>query len=62
MESFFSTFKTELGERFNSHAHAKAEAFDYIEIFYNQQRRHSALAYLSPADYERSARMMIQAA
>ena len=62
MESFFSTFKTELGERFDSHAHAKSESFDYIEVFYNQQRRHSALAYLSPADYERSARMMIQAA
>ena len=62
MESFFSTFKTELGERFHSHAHAKAESFDYIEVFYNQQRRHSALAYLSPGDYERSARMAIQAA
>jgi putative transposase len=62
MESFFSTFKTELGERFDSHAHAKSETFDYIEVFYNRQRRHSALAYLSPADYERSARMMAQAA
>jgi putative transposase len=62
MESFFSTFKIELGERFDSHTHAKVEAFDYIEIFYNQQRRHSALAYLSPADYERSARMTAQAA
>lgn len=62
MESFFSTFKTELGERFHSHAHAKTETFDFIEIFYNQQRRHSALAYLSPADYERSARLTIQAA
>jgi len=62
MESFFSTFKTELSERFDSNAHAKSETFDYIEVFYNQQRRHSALAYLSPADYERSARIAIQAA
>lgn len=62
MESFFSTFKAELGERFDSHLHAKTETFDYIEVFYNQQRRHSSLTYLSPADYERSARMMAQAA
>lgn len=62
MESWFSTLKTELGERFVSHGHAKAVLFDFIEVFYNQQRRHSALAYLSPADYERSARMTARAA
>jgi transposase InsO family protein len=62
MESWFSTLKAELGERFESHGHATTALFDFIEIFYNQQRRHSALAYLSPADYERSARMTIQAA
>lgn len=53
MESWFSTFKSELGERFESHAQAKEKAFDYIEVFYNQKRRHSSLGYLSPADYER---------
>ena len=57
-----STLKSELGERFESHGHAKAALFDFIEIFYNQRRRHWALAYLSPADYERSALMTIQAA
>jgi putative transposase len=62
MESWFSTLKTELGERFESHGHAKTELFDFIEVFYNQQRRHSALAYLSPAEYECKARMMAQAA
>ena len=53
MESWFSTFKSELGERFESYAQAKEKTFDYVEIFYNQQRRHSALGYLSPADFER---------
>jgi transposase InsO family protein len=62
MESWFSTLKTELGERFESHGQAKGDLFYFIEVFYNQQRRHSALAYLSPADYERSALMMAQAA
>ena len=28
--------------------------FDYIEVFYNQQRRHSAIGYISPAEYERA--------
>lgn len=52
-ESFFSTFKSELGERFDSYADAKEKSFDYIEVFYNQQRRHSTLGYLSPANFER---------
>lgn len=56
MESWFSTFKSELGERFESYAQAKEKAFDYIEVFYNQQRRHSALGYLSPAEFERQHR------
>ena len=53
MESWFSTFKSELGERFDSYADAKEQGFDYIEVFYNQQRRHSTIGYLSPADFER---------
>jgi len=52
-EAFFSTFKSELGERFDSYADAKAQAFDYVEVFYNQQRRHSTLGYLTPAEFER---------
>ena len=55
MESWFSTFKSELGERFESYAQAKEQAFDYIEVFYNQRRRHSSLGYLAPAEYERRA-------
>lgn len=35
---------------------AAKELFDYIEGFYNQQRRHSILGYVSPAEFERAAR------
>jgi len=55
MESFFSTVKSELGERFESYGTAKMELFDYIEVFYNQRRRHSTLGQISPAAYERQA-------
>ena len=55
MESWNSTLKSELGERFDSYAAAKEQLFDYIEVFYNQQRLHSSLGYASPAAYERSA-------
>jgi transposase InsO family protein len=53
MEAFFSTLKSEVGERFPSHAEAKAELFDYIEVFYNQRRRHSSAGRMSPAAFER---------
>jgi transposase InsO family protein len=56
MESWNSTFKMECGERFLTHDVAKDETFEYIEVFYNQERRHSALGYLSPAEYERRYR------
>jgi putative transposase len=62
MESWFSTLKSELGERFESHAAAKEQLFDYIEVFYNQQRRHSVLGYVSPAEFERTARVVKSAA
>jgi putative transposase len=55
MESWNSTLKSELGERFQGPADAKAKLFDYIEVFYNQQRMHSSLGYLSPAEFERAA-------
>ena len=55
MESFFSTVKSELGERFESYGEAKMELFDYIEVFYNQRRRHSTLGQISPAAFERRA-------
>ena len=57
VESWFKTLKAELGSHFNNHAHAKEELFDYIEIFYNQQRRHSALDYVSPAEYEKASQL-----
>ena len=56
MESFFSTVKSELGEHFESHGLAKMEVFDYIEVFYNQRRRHSTLGQVSPVAFERRAR------
>jgi putative transposase len=55
MESFFSTVKAELGEHFASDATAQRALFDYLEVFYNQRRRHSTLGYLSPAAFERQA-------
>ncbi len=61
MESWNSTLKSELGERFETHAAAKDQLFDYIEVFYNGQRRHSALGYLSPAEFERAARVRLVA-
>jgi transposase InsO family protein len=53
MEAFFSTVKNEVGEWFDSHADAKAKLFDYVEVFYNHQRRHSSAGRMSPAAYER---------
>ena len=54
MESFWSTLKLELVYRrdFQNRAQARGEIFDYIEVFYNRQRSHSALNYLSPVDFE----------
>jgi transposase InsO family protein len=54
MESFWSTLKLELIYRrtFATHHEARAEIFDYIEAFYNRQRLHSALDFLSPAQFE----------
>jgi transposase InsO family protein len=53
MESFFSTVKSELADRFGSYSEAKMEVFDYLEVYYNQRRRHSTLGQISPAEFER---------
>jgi putative transposase len=55
VESFFATLKKELvhRENYRTMEEAKASLFHYIEVFYNRQRRHSALGYLSPHEYER---------
>jgi transposase InsO family protein len=54
MESFWATLKLELVYRccFDTRAQAQTQIFDYIEAFYNRQRSHSALNYLSPVDFE----------
>jgi putative transposase len=56
-ESFFSTLKAELVNRtdYVSYSHAKASVFEYIEVFYNRRRRHSALGYVSPVEHEAAA-------
>ena len=61
MESWNATLKCELGEQFESPADTKTKVFDYIEVFYNQKRRHSALGYMSPAEYERAVQMPLAA-
>ena len=55
-ESFFATLECELLERrrFRSHAEARMAVFEFIEGWYNPRRRHSAIGYLSPVNYERS--------
>jgi transposase InsO family protein len=55
MESFFATVKKEEADRFPSYGDAKMALFDYIEVFYNQRRRHSTLGQISPARFEREA-------
>lgn len=54
MESFFGTLKTELvhGEKYRRRLEAKLSIFEYVEVFYNRQRKHSALGYRSPEQYE----------
>jgi transposase InsO family protein len=54
MESFFSSVKLELADRFDSCGEAKMELFDYIEVFYNQRRRHSTIGQISPAAFEKA--------
>ena len=54
-ESFFATLECELIDReiFSTRDKARTKIFDYLETFYNLRRRHSALDYLSPMEYER---------
>ncbi|MDP2321771.1 MAG: IS3 family transposase [Acidobacteriota bacterium] len=50
MESFFATVKSEVGEHFESCGDAKMALFDFIEVFYNQRRRHSTLVLIEAHD------------
>jgi transposase InsO family protein len=54
MESFFGSLKSELihDQDLPSRAAARLEIFEYLEVFYNRIRRHSALDYLSPVEFE----------
>jgi putative transposase len=54
MESFWSSMQIELLNRkkWNTRVELANAIFDYIEIFHNRQRRHSALGYLTPTEYE----------
>ncbi len=54
-ESFFATLECELIERrsFRYHAEARMATFDFIEGWYNPRRRHSAIDYCSPIQFER---------
>ena len=54
-ESFFKTLKTEMvyHKKFETRAQAKLEIFDYIEVWYNRKRRHSALDYMTPVQMEK---------
>ena len=56
MESFFASLKKELihHEDYRTREEAQASIFEYIEVFYNRQRRHSKLGYKAPAEYELS--------
>jgi putative transposase len=55
MESFFATLKKELvyDEDYHTHQQARGSIFEYIESYYNLKRRHSALGYLSPVEFEK---------
>ena len=55
-ESFFATLECELLDRvrFRTQSEARIAIFDFIEGFYNPRRRHSALGYLSPIEFERA--------
>jgi len=57
MESFFATLKKELvhQERYQTRAAAQRSIFEYIEVFYNRERIHSSLGYLSPEKFEQLA-------
>ncbi|CAM3674431.1 Integrase catalytic domain-containing protein [Deinococcus saxicola] len=58
VESFFSSLKRELFEDiiFENRTVARQAIFEYIEVFYNRQRRHSTLGYLTPHEFERQAK------
>lgn len=61
-ESFFSTLKLELvhHNRYKRRQEAVDDIFEYIEVFYNRRRIHSAIEYLSPVEYEEKFKQAVQ--
>jgi putative transposase len=57
MESFFHTLKVELvhRERYRTRRKATSSIFEYIETYYNRQRKHSAIGYKIPIQFEQVA-------
>jgi len=64
MESLFATLKLEwiLHRNYETRAEARRDLFELLEVFYNRQRRHSALGYQSPVDFESRPQMEILSA
>ncbi len=64
MESFFDTLKTEhaFHEKYRDVCHARERIFEWIEVFYNRERMHSALGYVSPACFEQRSMAKAKAA
>lgn len=63
-ESCFATLKRELVylRNYSSHAEARQDIFEYIEVWYNRRRKHSAIGYMSPVEYEQQWRKSISIA
>jgi transposase InsO family protein len=57
VESFFGTVKRELiyHRQYRTREEARQDIFEYLEVFYNRQRRHSTLGYRSPGEFETGA-------
>ena len=62
MESFFHTLKTEhvFFQNFKTRGDAIQSIFEYMEVFYNRQRLHSTIDYLSPCEFEEQERLKCQ--
>ena len=61
MESFFGTLKAECVDRqsYQTRGEAKTVIFEYMEVFYNRQRLHSSLGYVSPEQFEKESDLLV---